>query len=295
MTSWTQISRLWKYCTGLGEHDDWDLENTKILDVFSTGVLTLYFDTILVCVHDFNLIWQFNVCISQCSCDSFLKFQVLQGLPIIQCPLRRKRKEKLLRKKIGLTKVGKMFLEQIDHHWVICFWYWQWSCEYPSRLNPTVLQSSFSDSFCRASVVAAIVSWMQLSDHCLFSCVYCAECRGYCHSNAWLAELQTFNQTILLETEASAKLFIYNNYVHLIWVFHHCYTTTTKGHFTLRVKTMKVWVQTTPYWTHYCILEGILSRCTLVPRGKFGFKNCMECFDGLGPRKFGIKMVPCKQ
>lgn len=147
-----------------------------------------------------------------------------------------------------------------------------------------MLQSSFSDSFCRASVVAAIVSWMQLSDHCLFSCVYCAECRGYCHSNAWLAELQTSNQTMLLGSEASAKLFIYNNYVskcsllHLIWVFHHCYTTTTKGHFTLRVKTirvktMKVWVQTTPCWMYYRTWEYLLFKSTLVPRGEFGFKN----------------------
>jgi hypothetical protein len=30
----------------------------------------------------------------------------------------------------------------------------------------------------------------------------------------------------------------------------------------------------------------------LVPKGKFGFTNCMEYFDGLGPRKLGTKMVP---
>jgi hypothetical protein len=29
-----------------------------------------------------------------------------------------------------------------------------------------------------------------------------------------------------------------------------------------------------------------------VPRGKFGFRRCMEYFNGLGPRKLIAKMVP---
>jgi hypothetical protein len=65
-----------------------------------------------------------------------------------------------------------------------------------------------------------------------------------------------------------------------------------KGHFILGVRTMKVWVQTTPCCTHYWTSKGILLRCTLVPRGKSGFINCMEYFDGLGPRRFGAKIVP---
>jgi hypothetical protein len=36
-------------------------------------------------------------------------------------------------------------------------------------------------------------------------------------------------------------------------------------------------------------LKGLM--CTLVPRGEFGFGNCMEYFIGLGPKKFGPKMV----
>jgi hypothetical protein len=36
----------------------------------------------------------------------------------------------------------------------------------------------------------------------------------------------------------------------------------------------------------------ILLRCTSVPKGEFSFRNCLEYFLGLGPRKFGTKTVP---
>jgi hypothetical protein len=38
----------------------------------------------------------------------------------------------------------------------------------------------------------------------------------------------------------------------------------------------------------YCILL----RCTSVPRGEFDFRNCVEYFIRLGPRKFVSKTVP---
>jgi hypothetical protein len=55
---------------------------------------------------------------------------------------------------------------------------------------------------------------------------------------------------------------------------------------------MKVWVHIEPtiglgfekvfyYGAPWSLLE-------------FGFRNCMEYFVGLGPRKFGVKMVPCR-
>jgi hypothetical protein len=40
--------------------------------------------------------------------------------------------------------------------------------------------------------------------------------------------------------------------------------------------------------------EGMLLRCTLVPRKEFGFRNCMEYFFRLTPKPFGTKMVPCR-
>jgi hypothetical protein len=133
-----------------------------------------------------------------------------------------------------------------------------------------VLQSSFSDSFCRASVVAAIFSWMQLSDHCLCSCVYCAECRGYCHSNAWLAELQTFNQTMLLGTQASAKLFIYNNYVSKCSLVHLiCLESNSNWQYCNH--SWIITVNLLSCVSHVHLLSQTLCRCMIVCNYKFTY------------------------
>jgi hypothetical protein len=56
---------------------------------------------------------------------------------------------------------------------------------------------------------------------------------------------------------------------------------------------MKVRVQTNSI-LNLLLVEMDLRWCTLVPRGESGFKNYVEYFVGLGPRKFGAKMVPHK-